>query len=43
MASNGFVRHTGYESGHMAYIGETQCAAFGEDLRRFVRWAAEKQ
>lgn len=37
------VRHTGYEGGHMAYIGEAQCAKFGDDLRRFVKWATKKQ
>ena len=36
------VRHTGYEGGHMAYIGEAQCAEFGDDLRRFVKWATKK-
>ena len=37
------VWHTGYEGGHMAYIGEAQCAKFGDDLRRFVKWATKKQ
>lgn len=37
------VRHTGYEGGHMSYIGEAQCAKFGDDLRRFVKWATKKQ
>ena len=37
------VRHTGYEGGHMAYIGEAQSAKFGDDLRRFVKWATKKQ
>lgn len=36
------VWHTGYESGHMSYIGNKQCTEFCRDLRRFVKWTIEK-